>query len=144
MIKQYKFRFYNFRLVFLLLSICGIGIALVGMAMSSLRSRQIMGVAMGVIIMVVLSLIDYSWLLNFQWSMYVANIVMLLAVRPQDLPQVRWIKDAEKKKDLLTVSIVCSQLISTLEEVMGEGKTARMMPNTLTKAKHGYSSLCVN
>ena len=49
--------------------------------MSSLRSRQIMGVAMGVIIMVVLSLIDYSWLLNFQWSMYVANIVMLLAVR---------------------------------------------------------------
>ncbi|MBP3902421.1 MAG: rod shape-determining protein RodA [Blautia sp.] len=81
MIKQYKLRFYNFRLVFLLLSICGIGIALVGMAMSSLRSRQIMGVAMGVIIMVVLSLIDYSWLLNFQWSMYVANIVMLLAVR---------------------------------------------------------------
>ena len=70
--------------------------------------------------------------------------VMLLAVRPQDLPQVRWIRDAEKKKDLLTVSIVCSQLISTLEEVMGEGKTARMMPNTLTKAKHGYSSLCVN
>jgi pyrroline-5-carboxylate reductase len=34
--------------------------------------------------------------------------VMLLAVRPQDLPQVRWIKDAEKKTDLLIVSIVCS------------------------------------
>ena len=70
--------------------------------------------------------------------------IMLLAVRPQDLPQVRWIKDAERKESLLTVSIVCSTLISTLEEVMGPGRTARMMPNTLTKAKHGYSSLCVN
>ena len=70
--------------------------------------------------------------------------VMLLAVRPQDLPQIRWVKEAEHKESLLTVSIVCSMLISTLEEVIGEGKIARMMPNTLTKAKHGYSSLCVN
>ena len=70
--------------------------------------------------------------------------ILLLAVRPQDLPQVRWIKEAEKKSTLLTVSIVCSQLIRTLEEVMGEGKMARMMPNTLTKAQHGYSALCVN
>ena len=70
--------------------------------------------------------------------------VMLLAVRPQDLPQVRWVKEAEKKGGLLTISIVCSQLIETLEDVLGPGKIARMMPNTLTKAKHGYSSLCVN
>ena len=70
--------------------------------------------------------------------------VLLLAVRPQDLPQVRWVRDAEKKEDLLTVSIVCSQLIGTLEDVLGEGHIARMMPNTLTKAQHGYSSLCVN
>ena len=70
--------------------------------------------------------------------------ILLLAVRPQDLPQVLWIADAEKKDSLLTISIVCSQLISTLEEVMGTGKIARMMPNTLTRAQHGYSSLCVN
>lgn len=70
--------------------------------------------------------------------------ILLLAVRPQDLPQIRWIRDAEKKESLLTVSIVCSQLISTLEEVMGKGKYARMMPNTLTRAQHGYSALCIN
>ena len=70
--------------------------------------------------------------------------ILLLAVRPQDLPQVRWIKEAEKKEDLLTVSIVCSQLIATLEEVMGKGRYARMMPNTLTRTQHGYSALCVN
>ena len=81
MLRQYKFRFYNFRLVFLLLSISTIGIVLVGMAMSSLRSRQIMGVALGFIVMIVLSLMDYSWVLNFQWIMYGFNIVMLLGVR---------------------------------------------------------------
>ena len=35
----------------------------------------------GVVFMLILSLMDYSWLLNFQWIMYGFNIVMLLAVR---------------------------------------------------------------
>ena len=66
MIKQYKLRFYNFRLVFLLLSISGIGILLVGTAKESLRTRQLAGVIMGLVLMVILSLMDYSWLMNFQ------------------------------------------------------------------------------
>lgn len=81
MLRQYKFKFYNFRLVFLLISISTIGVILVGMAMSSLRSRQVMGVGIGLIMMAFLSLMDYSWLLNFQWIMYGFNIVMLLGVR---------------------------------------------------------------
>ena len=81
MIRQYKLKDYNFRLVLLLLATSTVGVVLVGMAMSSLRSRQIMGVALGVIVMVVVSLIDYSWILNFQWIMYGFNIFMLLAVR---------------------------------------------------------------
>ena len=81
MIKQYKLRFYNFRLVLLLLSISGIGILLVGTAKEALRIRQIEGVVMGLVLMVILSLMDYSWLMNFQWIMYGFNIIMLLAVR---------------------------------------------------------------
>ena len=81
MIKQYKLRFYNFRLVFLLLSVSGIGILLVGTAKEALRTRQLAGVLMGLVLMVTLSLMDYSWLMNFQWIMYGFNIVMLLAVR---------------------------------------------------------------
>lgn len=81
MIKQYKFRFYNFRLVFYLLAISGIGVVLVGSAMHALRNRQLMGVLLGLAIMFVLSLMDYSWILNFQWSMYGFNILMLLGVR---------------------------------------------------------------
>lgn len=39
------------------------------------------GVIMGLIFMVILSLIDYSWISNFQWIMYGANIALLLIVR---------------------------------------------------------------
>ena len=81
MIRQYKLRFYNFRLILLLLILSGIGIILVGDARNDLRSRQILGVVLGFFIMLVLSLMDYSWILNFQWSMYFFNILMLLGVR---------------------------------------------------------------
>ena len=80
MIKQYKLRFYNFRLVVFLLAISFIGIHLVGTAADYLRTRQLLGVIIGVVFMLLLSLMDYSWLLNFQWIMYGFNIVMLLAV----------------------------------------------------------------
>lgn len=81
MIKQYKLRFYNFRLVFFLLAISAIGIRLVGTAMESLCSKQLAGAVMGMALMLILSLVDYSWIMNFQWIMYFFNIVMLLGVR---------------------------------------------------------------
>ena len=81
MIKQYKLRFYNFRLVLFLLLVSGIGVELVGTARQDLQTKQLAGVILGVTIMLILSLIDYSWILNFQWIMYGFNIVMLLGVR---------------------------------------------------------------
>ena len=80
MFGQYKFRFYNFRLVLLLLTISGIGVRLVGTAMSSLRTRQLGGVVLGASVMLIVSMLDYSWVLNFQWFLYFFNILMLAAV----------------------------------------------------------------
>jgi len=80
MFSTYKLRFYNFRLILLLLSVSGFGVILVGTAMSSLRNKQAAGVALGLGVMLVLSLIDYSWILNFQWPLYFFNILMLLGV----------------------------------------------------------------
>lgn len=81
MLKLYKLRDYNFRLVLWLLMISGIGVLLVGSAMKSLQTRQLAGVLLGLVVMVIVSLMDFSWLLNFYWILYVLNIVMLLVVR---------------------------------------------------------------
>lgn len=54
MLKQYKLRFYNFRLVIFLLAISVIGIVLVGSAREDLKSKQLVGVILGLIIMVIL------------------------------------------------------------------------------------------
>lgn len=80
MLKQYKLKFYNFKLVILLLAISTIGVLLVGSAMESLQSRQMQGMALGVAAMLVVSLMDFSWILNFYWLIYAFNLVMLLAV----------------------------------------------------------------
>lgn len=80
MLKQYKLRFYNFRLIFFLLAVSAFGVELVGIARQDLQTKQLAGVVMGVVIMIILSLMDYSWIMNFQWIMYVVNIVMLLVV----------------------------------------------------------------
>ena len=81
MLKQYKLRFYNFRLIIFLLAISLIGVTLVGTAASDLRSKQFAGVILGLIVMLILSLLDYSWIMNFQWIMYGFNIIMLIVVR---------------------------------------------------------------
>lgn len=81
MLKQYKLRFYNFRLMLFLLAVSAIGVVLVSTAREDLKYKQLAGVILGIVIMVILSLIDYSWISNFQWIMYGANIVLLLLVR---------------------------------------------------------------
>ena len=81
MLRLYRLKNYNFRLVLWLLIISITGIALVGSAQESLQNRQIFGVALGITAMIIVSLIDYSWVLNFYWLIYTFNIVLLLFVR---------------------------------------------------------------
>ena len=81
MIKLYKLRDYDFRLVIALIILSFIGALLVGSAEASLQNRQLMGMILGLIVMVVVSLIDFSWILNFSWVIYFLNILLLLAVR---------------------------------------------------------------
>lgn len=80
MLRRYKLKDYNFRLIVLLIAISGLGVMLVGSADPSLQKKQLVGAAAGVILMVIISLMDYSWLLNFYWLIYAANIVLLTAV----------------------------------------------------------------
>lgn len=76
MLKQYKLRFYNFRLVIFLLAISVIGIVLVGSAREDLKSKQLVGVILGLIIMVILSLmglfLDFKFPVDHVWRKYCA------------------------------------------------------------------------
>ena len=71
---------YKFTLILLVLAVSVIGVFMVGSANAEYQPRQIMGVGLGLLAMVVISLIDYKWILNFYWLMYVVNIALLLAV----------------------------------------------------------------
>ena len=80
MFKLYKLKDYNFRLVLWLISISVMGVLLVGSAMQTLQTRQLYGAILGFVLMIIISLIDFSWILNFYWIMYIANLALLLAV----------------------------------------------------------------
>lgn len=80
MFRLYRLKNYNFRLVIWLVALSSLGILLVGSAQESLQGRQAAGVVLGLVLMVILSLFDFSWVLNFYWVMYIFNIVMLLFV----------------------------------------------------------------
>lgn len=81
MLKQYKLKDYKFRLIISLFAISALGVLVVGSAEPSLQGKQLLGVILGSIVMLVVSLIDYSFILNFTWFLYIANIVILLFVQ---------------------------------------------------------------
>lgn len=78
MLKRQSIRNYDFKLVIMLIAITVYGIMIIGSAREAVQSRQIMGLAVGLVVCVVLSLIDYSFFLNFYWLIYIANLGLLL------------------------------------------------------------------
>ncbi len=81
MFKQYRLRDYRFSLVILILAISIIGILVIGSAKESLQGRQMWGLAFAFVVMIAASLVDYTFILNFYWLLYIGNIVLLLLVQ---------------------------------------------------------------
>lgn len=81
MLKKYQLKHYSFPLVMLLIAICAIGVMVVGSAEPSLQKKQFFGVCLGLVVMVVVSLIDYYFLLRFSWVYYILSLVLLLSVK---------------------------------------------------------------
>lgn len=78
--KPYKLKNYRFGLVALVLILSIIGILVVGSANESYQSKQILGVVIGLVVMAVVSLIDYVWITNFYWILYGMSVFMLAIV----------------------------------------------------------------
>lgn len=77
---KYRLKDYKLSLAFLVILLSVIGIFIVGSAQEAYQMKQLMGVIIGIVAMVVISFIDYKWVLKFYWPMYFLNIILLVAV----------------------------------------------------------------
>ena len=64
MLRQYRLKDYNFRLIIWVIAPSVVGILVIGSAKESVQTKQIAGLILGLVIMVITSLIDYSWVLG--------------------------------------------------------------------------------
>lgn len=78
--KKYRLKDYNFTLIISVLLLSTVGILAVGSALPSAQPKQILGVGLGLVLMIVISLIDFNWVLNFYWVIYAVNLILLLWV----------------------------------------------------------------
>jgi rod shape determining protein RodA len=81
MFKQYKLKNYHFQLIAYIVILSVIGILVIGSAEKSVQNKQIMGLAMGLFLMIVISLLDYSFILKFSGLIYLATIGLLILVK---------------------------------------------------------------
>ncbi|WP_418539518.1 FtsW/RodA/SpoVE family cell cycle protein [Massilistercora timonensis] len=92
--KQYHLKDYKFTLVFLVLALSTLGVLVVGSARDIYQSRQIIGVIIGLVAMLVVSLMDYKWVLNFYWLIYgvaVVSLGLVLIIGQEVNGATRWI-----------------------------------------------------
>ena len=73
---HYSVKDYKFSLVILVLILSIFGVFMVRSARADYTNNQIMGVVLGLIVMAVISLIDYKWILNLYWPLYVINLIL--------------------------------------------------------------------
>jgi rod shape determining protein RodA len=97
MFKQYKLKDYRFRLIAYVVLLCIIGILVIGSAKESVQNTQIVGLIASLILMVIVSLIDYNLILKFYRLIYLLAVVLLGAVLVPGVGNnvngaTRWIK----------------------------------------------------
>lgn len=80
MLRQYKLSNYRFRLILWVVALAVLGILIIGSANDDFQLKQTQGLIAGVVIMVIISLMDYSWMLNFYWLIYIVGTLLLLSV----------------------------------------------------------------
>ncbi|MCD8038130.1 MAG: rod shape-determining protein RodA [Lachnospiraceae bacterium] len=80
MLKNYRIRDYDFKLIIMLLAVTIIGVLSVGSARSDLQGKQLMGFILGFFIMIVLSFFDYSFFLRFYRIIYIVDLLLLIMV----------------------------------------------------------------
>lgn len=80
MLKKYKIRDFRFRLVIYVVALTILGIFVIGSAKESVQSKQQLGMIAGLIAMVIVCVIDYHFILKFNWLIYLFTLGLLVSV----------------------------------------------------------------
>ncbi len=80
MLRQYKLKNYNFKLIAFVIALSFIGYFAIGSAKESVQSRQLYGILIGIIAMVIVSLIDYNLYAKVKWILYGIAVIGLTLV----------------------------------------------------------------
>lgn len=82
-LKNYKYRYYNIRLLFWVCALTILGILVIASATDSdvYEKKQILGFIMGLFIVLAASFISYKFLLKFYWLFYIINLGLLIWVK---------------------------------------------------------------
>lgn len=75
--KRYRLRDYKFSLVLIVFALSILGVLVVGSAKEVYQSKQVLGVVIGLIAMVIVSVTDYEWVLDFYWLLYGFTLLIL-------------------------------------------------------------------
>lgn len=78
--KKFKIRDYDFKLIIMVGLLATIGVLVVGSASPSLMKKQMYGAIAGFVIMIIVSMIDYHFILKFYWLIYIVNAALLVLV----------------------------------------------------------------
>ncbi len=68
---------YDFKLIFLVLALTVLGIFAIGSAKQEVQGRQVLGMALSIFVMVVVSFVDYHFVLKLYQLIYAVNLVLL-------------------------------------------------------------------
>ena len=85
--RDYRLRYFNLRILLYVGILCFAGVQFVGSATaltadsSSTMTKQLLGILMGVVLMIIVSLIDYHFLLKNSPLLYLASAGLLLFIR---------------------------------------------------------------
>ncbi len=80
MLRQYRLSDYRFRLILWVVALATLGILIIGSANAEYQMKQTLGLIGGVAVMILISLFDYTWILNFYWLIYLFGTVLLALV----------------------------------------------------------------
>jgi len=80
--REYRFKYFNLRLVLFISCLTLLGVKVIGSAINDgSDKKQLICFCAGLVVMLFLSIVDYHFILKFHWVIYVVNMGLLIYVK---------------------------------------------------------------